>query len=1400
MSDKKEKYIDNMKKDYSYPEHSDEDIQYKLYKKREFYFNKIPTRPNIKEYKDIKEYRDVKCNPKGKLPHQVTVSNFINPETPYRGLLLFHGLGTGKCLEGNSLILVNNKLITIKNIWNHYKTNIITDNEGEWALPKKNLFVNSYDSKNNKMVLKKVDRLYREKVNTNLRKIFLDNGMEIITTFIHKFLKNDYSWTNNINIGDYILIPNKYILYQKKINNSKYEFINSLLDSSNIPDIIFKLQNNLIKYYLDNYLIKYNLNNNNNNIKIKNVNKENIIKLYSLLKYYNINSSISCENNNYYLLINLKENHELIQVRIKNIKYVKCDDYVYDLEIQDTHNFVANGILCHNTCAGIAIAEKFKPLVKKYGNKIHILVPGRLLKENWKEELLNCTGETYMKYQDKSIIMETAEKEQRTMEALADASQYYKIMSYKSFYKRVLGEKIRDKIESESGEEKVIYRKTEEGEFERDLAVDRIYSLDNTLLIVDEAHNIAGTTGNVFGESVKKIIQNSKNLKIVLLTATPMKNLATDIIELLNFIRPSDSQIEKDKIFTQNKIDLIEFKEGGEEYLRNMARGYISHIRGADPLEFATRNDIGEIPPGLLFTKLVRCKMSNFQKKIYEIVAKKEIINEDEPRSDTSQTSNKLDILSESLGDTNKPPLRFRNGVLSEKLDALDRKTGAIANFVFPGLSSNKELVGLFGREGLNTLNNQLKQYSEILNNKISKELFNGDKQDYIYLLEESKKIMGKIYDINYLKVFSTKFYEALNNLNKLVYNKVGAKTAFVYCNLVKVGIEIFQDILIENGYLEYQEEFSSYQIKKNTVCYYCGETYDLHKNNKLKNITEHEFYPATFVSVTGSTGEEGDELPEDKKRILKNVFSSIDNVEGKYIKLVLGSRVMNEGISLKQVGEVHILDAYWNFGKIDQTVGRAIRWCSHYKVMNEDNPFPEVKVYKYVISYLTEKLTTEEELYQKAERKFILIKKVERLLKEVAIDCPLNVNGNMFNEEIEKYKDCKKTGESKKGENICPAQCDYMSCSYKCDNQRIYREYYDPNRNIYKSLSKNDIDMTTFTQSLARDEINYCKNKIKEMYLKNFIYNLDDITKYIKKSFKDNSEKLELFDEFFVYKALDELIPTTTNDFNNFKDTIVDKFNRQGYIIYVNNYYIFQPFDQNENITMAYRTTFNKNINPSLSLYNYIKSMKDIDSKIEKEVVEEEEEKNIFDMDYYDNREENNYIGIMDKGKYKNNDDNLVFKIRDKRKKLDKKRGKGLQKITGAICYNAEKEYIEKIAKSLGIKLEKITKREVLCEKIQKELLRLEKYSKGKNKKTYMMVPIDNNKYPFPYNLEDRADYYKDKIEKEIKYKVNIKIQEEKDGYKIIIKDDDKLEEYEDLLKIYKAEKNKNEWIIKID
>jgi hypothetical protein len=67
---------------------------------------------------------------------------------------------------------------------------------------------------------------------------------------------------------------------------------------------------------------------------------------------------------------------------------------------------------------------------------------------------------------------------------------------------------------------------------------------------------------------------------------------------------------------------------------------------------------------------------------------------------------------------------------------------------------------------------------------------------------------------------------------------------------------------------------------------------------------------------ITGDK-EDDEKVVEYKKRIIDNIFNKIENIEGKFIKFILGSRVMNEGTTLENVSEVHILDAYYNLGKI---------------------------------------------------------------------------------------------------------------------------------------------------------------------------------------------------------------------------------------------------------------------------------------------------------------------------------------------------------------------------------------------------------------------------------------------------------------------------------------------------
>jgi superfamily II DNA or RNA helicase len=1019
---------------------------------------------------------------------------------------------------------------------------------------------------------------------------------------------------------------------------------------------------------------------------------------------------------------------------------------------------IVHGTGVGKTGASVSIAEGFVPMVEKYGTKIHVIVPGTLTKQNYVSELLKFTGDRYLQGNiDKKAVLNEADKESLRKAAIDNINQYYRIMSHRSFYKKVLGEKTREKV-IEGNKVKWMNRKTDEGELERDYSIDRIYSLDNTVLIVDEAHNL---TDNGYGDAVKKIMRDSKNLRIVLLSATPMKNRADDIIELINYIRPPEHPMVRDKIFTKKGHEM-EFREnGGREYFRKMIRGYVSYLRGADPLTFAERVDMGVIPPGLSFSKLIRCYMEPFQLSTYE-------------------------------------------RVVTTMDDHLDQISKAVSNFVFPGLPkdrNDKGVQGYYGNSGIAEVRSQIKSNQEALCRRIESSVLSEHKIDdpnsLIYLSNNGKSISGDIFLEKYLRYFSIKFYTALRNINSTVYGDRGPGISFVYFELVRAGTEVFQEVLLRNGYLEYQED-NAYQIKNNTRCYCCNYSQADHQRLPA-DIPPHEFYPATFLTIIGKSDDSGENMSEENRRILSKVATSSNNKDGKYIKIIMGSKVMNEGVTLTNVKDVNILDVHFNLGRIDQAIGRGIRFCKHFDVTTPDNLYPKVFIFKYVVS-LPETgsitgLSTEEQLYQKAEEKYKLVKEVERIMQEEAVDCPLNMAGNIFADELARYGDCGTP------EKPCPAICGYMPCQFKCGNALLNAKYYDPDRGIYRQVAKKDLDYSTYNNALAREEIEYAKARIKELYRIDYIYPLSRIMEYVKESYPES--KRDMFDDYYVYQGLDDLLPTTGNDFNNFRDTVTDKYNRPGYLIYRNRYYIFQPFDENQELPVYYRKNFHPVINNQLSLKDYIQNNTDYRRKSDETGMEIEDGYD-FDsiQDYYDTRQENEFVGIIDRGTSGKKGGRIeipdVFKIRSKRSKiLVKKRQTGVPSFKGAECRVAkDKDTLLAMAEALNLKPGTSDVRNTICEAIKEKLYDLEKFTPASKKITYLIIPANHPTIPFPLNLEDRVE----KIIQDVRSatKAFLKSEVEKIPYKgrfkdikyvrYIIKYGKEAKEYMEILKDYGA------------
>lgn len=218
------------------------------------------------------------------------------------------------------------------------------------------------------------------------------------------------------------------------------------------------------------------------------------------------------------------------------------------------------------------------------------------------------------------------------------------------------------------------------------------------------------------------------------------------------------------------------------------------------------------------------------------------------------------------------------------------------------------------------------------------------------------KAFCGKHLKPKNLGIYSTKFKRILIKIK----NSTGP--VFVYSNFKEYGgIKSFVKVLEGNGYKDYTKE---------------GEGY-------------HRF--AVWS---------GDQTNDTREEI-KEVFNQPGNYNGSKIKVILGTPSMKEGVSLKNVRQVHILEVYWNWSRMLQIIGRAVRYCSHKQLPEEKR---DVRVYIYLATHPKEKQTIDQYIAGLALKKNKLINEFELALKEVAVDCELFKNGNVFKGE-EKIK-----------------------------------------------------------------------------------------------------------------------------------------------------------------------------------------------------------------------------------------------------------------------------------------------------------------------------------------------------------------------------------------------------------
>lgn len=203
----------------------------------------------------------------------------------------------------------------------------------------------------------------------------------------------------------------------------------------------------------------------------------------------------------------------------------------------------------------------------------------------------------------------------------------------------------------------------------------------------------------------------------------------------------------------------------------------------------------------------------------------------------------------------------------------------------------------------------------------------------------------------------------------------------FVYSQFISLeGIGIFARVLEANGYVNYMKGSVDSDMKS-------GDK-DMKEGKNIKGVK------GSFMIFSGNTSD------MDKIKYLQ-IFNDKKNKDGKICKIILATATMAEGINLKNIRSVHIMEPYWNFSRIQQIIGRAIRIGSHSDLPSDER---EVRSYIYLSSkpesvnmmkVLHEKYTTDESIFINAKRKQELVDQFLKAIKESAIDCTANYQHN---------------------------------------------------------------------------------------------------------------------------------------------------------------------------------------------------------------------------------------------------------------------------------------------------------------------------------------------------------------------------------------------------------------------
>ena len=809
-------------------------------------------------------------------------------------------------------------------------------------------------------------------------------------------------------------------------------------------------------------------------------------------------------------------------------------------EVTPVQRFVANflsprtpfqsALLYHGTgvgktCAAVQIAENW---LREYPRNKVIIVAPRAIQDGFRATIFDaakvqlgdtegepnravqCTQDTYMDLtntlyeRDKEVI------KRRTNEAINRRYSFFGYLKFANYIEGLLSRipKIMVGEQRRAREYEILTRE-----------------FDGRLLIIDEAHNLRESAPMPTREEVAaspvaaeeaadedpdspggkndeddnaggkrltpfldKVLTYTTGMKLVLLTATPMYNSYREIIFLLNLLLKNDSQatITERDIFHSDGS----FRSQGERLLGLVAARYISFMRGENPQSFPLRLKPADVRPIRLYPS------QNPRGGAVDI--EETIFAEHLPIVPTYLTGDSLEAV------------RALSGMLTEG-------EGGISSFELQNITQAGSLIvpptDLHGNDPESL---KARTESDALLLHFSKQQTGGEVQ-YSALEDGGAAWLGA----GQIETYSPKYARLLGYLAQ------AEGVCFVYTRFVQAGAVPIALILEANGYTPYGRRQGllgdGIQTAGGRQCALCPAREAAHK----AAAADHEFVPARYALLTGDLA-----LSPRNEAVIR-VEKQPENKDGGVIKVIIGSQVAAEGVDLKFVREVHVMESWFHLNKTEQIVGRGIRYCSHSLLPVEKR---NTTIYLHCSLRPDDDDVESGDLYsyRVAFRKGQQVGRVTRVLKQYAVDCNLNhdaiiIQGTKPRTIVDSQG--KERRDVTADDQPFTVLCDWMeTCDYQCAPEIPV----DP-------LTASQVSYDAYS-SRWREHI--LKERLRGLFKAQMFVSLEHLKRDV------------LGDAPFV--ALVDLLYNVVGN----RRFIVNHRGREGYIIYKNGYYVFQPFN----------------------------------------------------------------------------------------------------------------------------------------------------------------------------------------------------------------------------------------------